>query len=262
MKAPTKYPPLIDELVTQYEKEQNWYTMLVNSLRLVPEDPVLAKYIHSVKWRVKDPEHLREKLERKWDEANSGGPAFDITPDTLFTRITDLAGLRILHLYTRQIEHINARLLTVLDELMYKVVDGPFARIWDNEYKQMYESFGIRTETSDTMYTSVHYVVKANTRTAITGEIQVRTLAEEIWGEVDHTINYPRVSPKLACREQIKVLARVSSSCSRLVDSIFATHEEGGPQGTSVEENAGVQPTANGQSKAVAKRVSSRPKRR
>jgi ppGpp synthetase/RelA/SpoT-type nucleotidyltranferase len=57
----------------------------------------------------------------------------------------------------------------------------------------------------------------------MTAEIQVRTLMEEVWGEVDHTMNYPYPVESLACREQLKVLARVTSSASRLVDSIFAT---------------------------------------
>ena len=37
-------------------------------------------------------------------------------------------------------------------------------------------------------------------------------------------INYPKKSDSVSCREQIKTLARVTSSCSRLVDSIFTTH--------------------------------------
>jgi len=76
------------------------------------------------------------------------------------------------------------------------------------------------------MYTSVHYVVEANTKTRYTCEIQVRTLMEELWGEVDHTINYPHKTPSIACSEQIRALARLTSGCSRLVDSIFRSHEE------------------------------------
>ncbi len=76
------------------------------------------------------------------------------------------------------------------------------------------------------MYTSVHYVFKANEQAKCACELQVRTLAEELWGEVDHKINYPHKAQSVACREQIKVLARVTSSCSRLVDSIFYSHEE------------------------------------
>ncbi|MGH9905928.1 MAG: hypothetical protein ACRD8U_10160 [Pyrinomonadaceae bacterium] len=60
----------------------------------------------------------------------------------------------------------------------------------------------------------------------VTYEIQVRTLADEIWGEIDHKINYPYPHDSLSCREQIKALARVASSCSRLVDSIVASHQD------------------------------------
>jgi putative GTP pyrophosphokinase len=79
---------------------------------------------------------------------------------------------------------------------------------------------------SPSLYTSVHYVIAPNRKTGLTCEIQVRTLAEELWGEVDHTLNYPLKSMSLACREQIKVLARVTSSCTRLVDAIFISHED------------------------------------
>ena len=75
------------------------------------------------------------------------------------------------------------------------------------------------------MYTSVHYVISSASRTTVTCEIQVRTLMEEVWGEVDHLLNYPVPSGVLASREELKVLARVTSSASRLVDAIFLTHE-------------------------------------
>jgi putative GTP pyrophosphokinase len=49
---------------------------------------------------------------------------------------------------------------------------------------------------------------------------------EEVWGEVDHTMNYPIPSKVLAYREQVKVLARVTSGATRLVDSIFLTLDD------------------------------------
>ncbi len=73
------------------------------------------------------------------------------------------------------------------------------------------------------MYTSVHYVIVAKSITTVTCEIQVRTLMEEVWGEVDHKINYPHRNESVACREQLLALARATSSATRLVDAIFAT---------------------------------------
>ena len=88
------------------------------------------------------------------------------------------------------------------------------------------EGIGITTTVSANMYSSVHYVIEASSKTKFTCEIQVRTLAEEVWGEVDHNFNYPHATDSVACREQIRVLARVASSCSRLVDSIFKSYAD------------------------------------
>lgn len=149
------------------------------------------------------------------------GKIFEISEKTLFKRINDLAGFRIIHLHTTQFQDIDRELRSVLSEHRYKIVEGPIAHTWDDEQRQYFKSIGVKTANNLRMYTSVHYVVQPNSRTLVTCEIQVRTLAEELWGEVDHTINYPEQSDVLACREQIKVLARVTSSASRLVDSIF-----------------------------------------
>jgi hypothetical protein len=116
--------------------------------------------------------------------------------------------------------------MEIFHEHRYILVEPPSAKTWDDENRQYFRNLGFETEVSATMYTSVHYVVQPNSRTELTCEIQVRTLMEEVWGEVDHLINYPKAADSLSCREQIKVLARVTSSASRLVDSIFLTHDE------------------------------------
>jgi len=82
----------------------------------------------------------------------------------------------------------------------------------------------VETQQSETMYTSVHYIVSSKTKTLMTCEIQVRTLMEEVWGEVDHAINYPYPVESVGCKEQIRALARSTSSATRLVDAIFATY--------------------------------------
>jgi putative GTP pyrophosphokinase len=154
------------------------------------------------------------------------GANFDITPDNLYSKITDLAGYRILHLHTRQMEQINKAILGLIDEAQYPLLEKPKARVWDDESKSYFESIDITTELSPNMYSSVHYVIGASSKTRVSCEIQVRTLAEEVWGEVDHSFNYPHPTESVACKEQIRVLARVASSCSRLVDSIYKSYED------------------------------------
>ena len=76
------------------------------------------------------------------------------------------------------------------------------------------------------MYMTVHYDIVANQRKRITCELQIRSLTDELWGDVSHRINYPVESPSTSCQDQLKVLARLTSGCGRLVDSIFKTHHE------------------------------------
>ena len=219
----------INQLVDQYLADMPVFKSFADQLRSLIELPQLRRLYHSYLWRLKEPEHLRAKLIRKLNEAKDEGRPFEVSHDNLFARVNDLVGLRVLHLHTSQFEGINRVLLDVLAEAQLPVIEGPTARVWDDEYREYFARIGVATEESERMYTSVHYIVQANTRTRRTGEIQVRTLAEELWGEVDHSINYPTPSTKLACREQIKVLARVTSGCTRLVDAIFATSNEGEP---------------------------------
>lgn len=185
----------------------------------------LTPLIHSLKARAKDPDHLRDKLKRQMRKAKAEGEEFDISPDNLSEKINDLTGARILHLHTSQFAHINRVLTELLLAEDYKIIEGPIARTWDDEYREIFDAQGIQTTRSKRLYTSVHYVIEVG-RVKKTAEIQVRTLAEELWGEVDHAINYPEPSLVFSCKEQIKVLARLTSSCTRLVDSIFSSKHD------------------------------------
>lgn len=216
----------VDRLVEHFVSNQDIFALILEQLRThIAGSKRLSSYVHSLKWRVKDPAHLKDKLRRKLFDAKDAGLSFDIDKDNLFSKINDLAGLRILHLHTHQMEGIDKNLKELLEEAQYPLIEGPIARTWDDESRSYFAKIGMETKDSPSLYTSVHYVIENNTRTKYTSEIQVRTLMEEVWGEVDHSINYPHASDSVACREQIKVLARVTSSCSRLVDSIFKSHE-------------------------------------
>lgn len=219
----------IDRMVQHYEANQWKFKALLESLtpHLV-HDEELKKHTHSMRFRLKDPQHLRDKLERRALEAAAKKARFLINEDNLFRKVNDLAGCRLLHLYTRQFGDIDRALVRIFREQRYRILEKAKARTWDDESREYFRSIGVGVVNSKTMYTSVHYVLMPNQTSELTLELQVRTLAEEVWGEVDHTINYPHPSKNVPCVEQIKVLARLTSSCSRLVDSIFKAHEHAG----------------------------------
>jgi ppGpp synthetase/RelA/SpoT-type nucleotidyltranferase len=177
--------------------------------------------IHSVKSRMKDPEHLREKIMRK---STLEDP---ITPDNVFDRITDLAGVRVLHLYQAQFSEIHEAITEQLTNQDWVLYEPPTAYTWDPESRDFFASHeGVQVQVKDSFYTSVHYIVKPRTDSPLCCEIQVRTLFEEIWGEVAHMLNYPNPTESVSCKEQIRVLARLVGAGSRLTDSIFRTHSE------------------------------------
>ena len=187
-------------------------------------DPKLKNFVHSYKSRFKDLGHLNEKIERKniedakLPENEQLGP---ITTDNIKSRITDICGIRILHLHVKQFESIHKTLMAYVCSGELALFEEPKAYTWDPEYAGYFEKLGVKTNLKESFYTSVHYVFKAREDSDITCEVQVRTLFEEVWGEIDHAFNYPHKSESRVIQEQLKVLARVVGAGSRLADSIF-----------------------------------------
>lgn len=218
----------INRAVEHFVKNRHYFEGLAESLLgHLTRHPELENLIHFIKSRVKDEESLRGKLERKTIEEKKK-PAKDrgkyIDESNLFDRVVDLAGVRILHLHTEQMRRIHELIMEVLEEHRYQLSGEPKAHCWDTEYEQIFREFGITTEARDSMYTTVHYDIVANQKTRITCELQVRSLMDEVWSEVSHRVNYPRESDSESCRDQLKVLARLTTGGTRLVDSIFKTH--------------------------------------
>ncbi|MER2097477.1 MAG: RelA/SpoT domain-containing protein [Pseudomonas qingdaonensis] len=175
--------------------------------------------IHSVKSRIKDREHLAEKINRKLELIEG-----EIEADDLFNRLTDLSGVRILLLHQQQYRDVHAEFLKKISNDWY-LVEPPKAYTWDPESADFFRSLGIDTQVKDSQYTSLHYVVRPRAGADVVCEIQVRTLFEEIWGEVDHALNYPAPTDNVACSEQLRVLAKLVGAGSRLVDSIYRSSQ-------------------------------------
>jgi putative GTP pyrophosphokinase len=213
-----------DEILTLVDSKLYLFKTFLKGVETIfLEDPLLKTTpptVHSIKCRIKDLNHLREKISRKNRESQV------ITPDNVFEKITDIAGIRVLHLHQNQFTKIHECIMAQIDRGDWVLYENPKAYTWDPESKAFFESYSLDVQVKETFYTSIHYVVKPRIDSELTCEIQVRTLFEEIWGEIDHIINYPTPTESLACREQIKVLARLVGAGSRLNDSIFRTYNE------------------------------------
>jgi putative GTP pyrophosphokinase len=120
---------IVEPLVAHYVEHKNLVSSFLNSMLVYIEESIeLKKFAHSIRSRLKDPDHLRDKLTRKLRTAKEEGAAFDITTANLFVKINDLAGIRILHLHTTQMEEINKCIKAIIAEQTVKLVEGPAAR--------------------------------------------------------------------------------------------------------------------------------------
>lgn len=215
---------LISDLADLYAKEKYSFELFKNGIvDYFNLEPSLKEVVHSVKSRLKDPDHLKEKIRRKM----AGGDR-RIDENNFFDEITDLVGVRVLHLYQDQLIRIHDKITEKVTNGDWYFEEKPVAYSWDPESKDFFESLGLEVKLRDTYYTSIHYLVRPKKKSNVCCEIQVRTLFEEIWGEIDHTINYPQQTQKKACKEQLRVLSKLVSTGSRLADSIFRTHNDDG----------------------------------
>lgn len=228
---------IINAAVKTYQDERHFFEKFLNgvvdSFRL---EPSLNRYgnplIYTIKSRLKDAAHLKEKISRKWSDEKP------ITADNIFDQVTDLAGVRILHLYQDQFPEIHDHINKQVESGDWFLREPPVAYSWDPEASRFFESLGLKAVTRDTYYTSIHYVVSPKINSTICCEIQVRTLFEEIWGEIDHTINYPKPTNSRSCKEQLRVLSKLVSTGTRLADSIFRSQKELNDQESEIEAKA------------------------
>lgn len=214
---------LISQLVALYQGKSHDLSILMTAVAdTIGRHPDLnvpgAEVVHSYRRRLKDVGHLREKLIRK------AAAGVDISPENFFSKVTDLAGVRVLHLFQNDFGKIDS-------VIRQKILDGDWvlgekakAYTWDPDNVSYFENFDLEVSQKPTAYTSVHYLVKPRANSPICCELQVRTLFEEIWGEVDHRINYPIPTEDLACREQISVLSKVVGAGSRLLEALNRVH--------------------------------------
>lgn len=214
---------VIEETLQEYANNRYLAELLISGVTtFFLKNPEVSPYIHTIKSRIKDPSHLKDKILRKAEKGKI------INKDNLFDAVTDLAGIRLLHLYPQEFDIIHRTLMSAVEKGHWKLFEAPIAYTWDPESKKHFETLGLKTEVRDTYYTSIHYVIRPNNtvKNSPWCEIQVRTLFEEIWGEIDHRINYPHPTSNLACREQLRVLSKLVSTGTRLADSIYNCHKQ------------------------------------
>jgi putative GTP pyrophosphokinase len=154
--------------------------------------------VHSVRWRIKDVNHLLKKIVRKKLDDPVKDKWATISVDNYLDVITDLIGVRALHLFKDECVGIDSSIREVW-ELCEGVVI--YVRKGDDPNGIIVEQGG-ESKVHEAGYRSIHYIVESKPeRKVLKAEIQVRTIFQEGWSEIDHRVKYPDHSKN----EQIKV---------------------------------------------------------
>ena len=231
-----------DELVEIYKDYEKQKLVLEQSL-----DTFLSEYfspsvirnqglmVHSIGSRIKEPEHLIEKIVRKKNENALKYEKCDVTNYLKF--ITDTVGIRILLVYKTDWENIHNYLVNTIenddkkyirdcirdfdpDENHTYISEAPKVHVRNGDKTDIYDHILTPDRVlSDKVYRSVHYIIKYR---GIYIEIQVRTLFEEGWGEVDHSILYPTNKDNRLFVEYTELLNRLSGLADEM-SSFFVT---------------------------------------
>lgn len=171
--------------------------------------------VHSVRWRVKDPEHLLEKIIRKQCGKNPSKKYLDISVRNYTKIVTDLVGVRVLHLFKDQFFDIHSKITEG-----WGFAEKPVSYIREGDHSDLLENFkvhGITPKTHSAGYRSVHYILKVKpNRLEFRIELQVRTIFEEGWSEIDHKVRYPNFSNNKQVETVLKIFNRLAGSADEL----------------------------------------------
>ena len=171
--------------------------------------------VHSTRVRVKTPKSLARKIVRK----QTDDPKRNITLENYEEDVRDLIGLRALHLFKRDWKLIHKEILDIWK--LHPKDRKPLAyhRGGDSpELRQEWKNAGCKVEERSAGYRSIHYVIvsKPNNRERYCAEIQVRTIFDEGWGEIDHHIRYPDDPNDPLLQESLLILNRMAGSADEM----------------------------------------------
>jgi ppGpp synthetase/RelA/SpoT-type nucleotidyltranferase len=186
-----------DKLLISFFKKKEIYKKLAEYIvRLISDDPSAPKEsIHTILYRIKGESRLIEKIEQK--NAGSESDKDLVTHKNFDERIGDLIGIRIICLRLSDIVKVEAYLKFLVEEKILQFIQGP-------DYKR---SFVLPIDPGKAApqdisfqysgYSSIHYQIRLGDNSdagdafkKIHIELQLRTILEEAWGEIDHKYRY------------------------------------------------------------------------
>ncbi|EOS9875442.1 RelA/SpoT domain-containing protein [Vibrio parahaemolyticus] len=174
---------VLKDISYDFDRRKNEFEQSALSIAAVLQK---NKSVHSVRWRIKDCGHLLAKIVRKLSEGSE--KYADINASNYDEIITDLVGVRVLHLFKEEWKGIQD---FINDS--WSVVEGPI--VYYREGDKLEQFTHCDTKKHSDGYRSIHSIITTRLqKKEVKAEVQVRTVFEEAWSEIDHQVRYPKYS--------------------------------------------------------------------
>jgi ppGpp synthetase/RelA/SpoT-type nucleotidyltranferase len=183
-------------LISFFKEKEKYKKLAEYVVGFIRDDPSAPKEcIHTILYRIKDEERLIEKIDQEnivyRDNLKS------ITDKNFQELIGDIIGIRIICLRLSDIVKVETYLELLVEEKIFQLLREP-------DHKR---SFVLPIDPSETVpqnfnprysgYSSIHYQIKLGENSDSSEEfkrlhieLQLRTILEEAWGEIDHKYRY------------------------------------------------------------------------
>jgi putative GTP pyrophosphokinase len=162
--------------------------------------------IHRVRLRVKRAESVEDKILRRPDVFTTG-----LSSDS-FRKMNDTLGVRVILYFLSYLPLIDRELRKLNDILEISEENPPKAYLSDGLTRRL-SLVHLNPTEKESGYASIHYNLRLKD-SAIPHdrrpwfELQVRTLVEDVWGEIEHVLGYkPEKRTSFAVRRQFQLIS-------------------------------------------------------
>ncbi len=202
-----------------YEEVEKYHAKikpLINSALSALEDRIISGRdeknvpVYLTKLRVKSIDSIYLKTKRKAKASLSD--------------ITDYGGFRILCLFEQDLVPVHEFLINVLANDGYELVefkvfnwekDSPQVAQMNEHTSSKFKGYESDINPKESGYKSIHYVIKSQHNLHI--EIQLRTLLQDVWAELEHALSYKQGSIHPHIKKSFALLARDLETDDKLI---------------------------------------------
>lgn len=213
---------VIDNLKKIYEDYMEYRSSYESQAGFIANILRSQENVHSVRSRIKDPERLIEKIIRKTEDRKTKyGDDFEFTVENYKKEMNDLIGIRVIHILKDQWQKIHEFITKT-----WNVIEIT-ANVRDGDNIDVFEDKDIEVRSKASGYRSVHYLVEFYpTNEKVIAEIQVRTIFEEGYGEIDHILRYSHNEIPEILKSNLLLFNRIVGSADEMASLINNLSDE------------------------------------